>query len=258
MHKIMKLIGTILLLGVTLLIILMCFDVYAQDYIIPTQGSVNASISDKGVNRIAIANDRITQVIGNEDEYIIESDANLGQIFLTPMLKDPQSISIRLVTEREKIIDMKFKIKKIDPQTINLKYKDNTISTAPNQGSNPNFINTSFSNNQMSGNTETQQVIDNLKLVYSSKLHGEKLKTIGCLKQNKNLRNLKLVEATQYSLNRQVIVKAVISNPKKEEILLKEIDFSNCMGIVKAVSLGANRLAQGTHTTIYVVGQDGK
>lgn len=260
MRRKMKLVEISSVLGVTLLMVFTCFVASAQDYIIPSQGSVNASISDTGVNHIAVSNDRIIEVIGNEDEYIIESDANLGQIYLTPILKSPQNISLRLITEREKIIDVKFKIKKIEPQTLNLKYKNdsNISSIGSNSSANPNFINNNFINNQMGSNTVSQEVIDNLKLAYSNKLHGSKLPVLGCLKINSKLKTLKLIEATQYSVNKQVIVKAVVSNPKSDPILLNEIDFSNCMKIVKAVSLDNNRLAQGMSTTIYMVGQDGK
>jgi hypothetical protein len=240
---------------------MMCFEIraQAQDYIILPQGNTIANISDKGVNRIAISNDRITQVIGNEDEYIIESDANLGQVFLTPILKEPQEISLRLVTEREKIIDVKFKIKKIEPQTILLKYKNDSNTTIPALGSdNLSPVNSSSSMNQMSSNTETQQIIDNIKLVYSNKLVGIKLTTLGCLKTTDKLKSVKLMEATQYSVNKQIIVRAIISNSKKSEILLSEKDFSNCMAIVKAVSLDSNKVMHGVNTTIYMVGQDGK
>jgi hypothetical protein len=262
MPKIIKLVGITALLVLTLAITFLCIEVYAQDYIAPEQGPVVANISDKGVNRIAIGNDRITQVIGNEDEYIIESDANLGQIFLTPILKSPQEISLRLVTEREKIIDVKFKIKKIEPQTINLKYKDSSNPTNSNLGNHliagSNIINNNFSITQMSGNTETQQIIDNLKLAYSNKLHGIKLPTLSCFNKNSKLKSLKLIEATQYSVNKQIIVKAVVSNTNKTEISLNESDFVNCMSTVKAVSLESNRLTKGLDITIYMVGQDGK
>jgi hypothetical protein len=262
--------GLVWLLGI---ISLTSFYTLAHDYIVPHQGLVIASISDKGVNRIAIENDRIAQVIGNEDEYIIESDANLGQIFLTPVLKTPQEISLRFLTERDKIIDVKFAIKKIEPQTINFKYKNesNTASSnlstdsSINSNAKPNLniaansnIVTSGGSNQISSDIAAQQIIDNLKLAYSNKLQGVKLSTLGCLKQNNTFKGLKLVEATQYNLNKQIIVKAVLTNRKKEELLLSEQDFSNCMRVIQAVSLEKNQLAPGASTIIYLVGKDGK
>ena len=252
------------------------FSALAQDYIVPLQGSVMASVSDKGVNRIAIENDRIAQVIGNEDEYIIESDANLGQIFLTPVLKSPQEISLRFLTERDKIIDVKFTIKKIEPQTINFKYKNEPNAAGSNFSKdlgastnlNPNhnlqivpntniIVSGGSSANQISSDA-TQQIIDNVKLAYSNKLQGVTLPTLGCIKQNSSFKGIKLVEATQYNLNKQIIVKAVVVNHRKEDVSLNEKDFSNCIKVVQAVSLDKNQLVPEARATVYLVGKDGK
>ena len=233
-----------------------CFA-QAHDYMVPEQGLITASISDKGVNRIAIENDRIAQVIGNEDEYIIESDANLGQIFLTPTLRAPQEISLRFLTERDKIIDAKLMIKKIEPQTINFKYKNDANPVNVNTILQP--ISTSVTRaNQIDSDNATQQIIANLKLAYSNKLPGIKLATLGCLGQTNKLKGLKLVEATQYNLNKQIIVKAVVTNNQKDELRLNEADFASCMQMVEAIALDKQQLAPKAKTTIYLVGKDGK
>ena len=99
MNKTNKLLKESCVVAIMVIISLTNLYAQAQDYIVSSKGLVRPSISDKGVNRIAIENDRIAQVIGNEDEYIIESDANLGQVFLTPVLKAPQEISLRFLTE---------------------------------------------------------------------------------------------------------------------------------------------------------------
>ena len=266
MSKISKLFKFKKLVGV-IAILLTNIDAFSKDYIVPSNGPALASISDKGLNRIAIENDRIAQVIGNEDEYIIESDANLGQIFCTPILKEPQEISLRLVTERDKIIDTKFKIKKIEPQTINFKYKNDSALSLLNQKVNLNAPNIVANNSKamdagvgsspMSDNMQEQQIINNLKLAHNNKLQGIKLSSLGCLKHNANFKGLKLIEANQYSLNKQIILKAIIANTTGKRIFLKESDFTNCMKIVKAVSIDANQLENGTNTTIYMVGNDG-
>lgn len=258
MNKMIRLFKICRLVGVLSIISLTNFYAHAQDYIISTQGLVIASISDKGVNRIAIENDRIAQVIGNEDEYIIESDANLGQIFLTPTLKAPQEISLRLLTERDKIIDTKFVIKKIDPQTINFKYKNEANAGIASFSSNPNSIVDGFISNQLGVNDEVQQIIENIKLVYSNKLQGIDLPILGCLKNNSKFKGIKLAKATQYNLNKRLIVKAIITNRSKEELLLNESEFSNCMKLTQAVSLDKNHLFPGNSTTVYLVGKDGR
>lgn len=232
----------------------------AQEFIIPLKGPVTASISDKGVNRISVANDRIAQVIGNEEEYIIESDANLGQIFLSPALKSIQEISLRLLTESEKTIDVKFIVKKLEPQTIVFKY--NSEAAAPVYNLNP-----SYSFKQMIPsleqknitNNQNQLVIDAIKLVNSNKLKAIDLPILGCLNQNSRLKGIKLVKASQYSFAKQMLViTAEVVNKNKTPVLLEEQDFSNCMKLTNAVALTKNQLAPRETTMLYLVGQDGK
>ena len=231
----------------------------AQDYIVPNNGIVVADVSDKGVNRISIENDRISQIIGNEDEYILESDANLGQIFLTPSLKEASDINIRLVTEREKIIDAKLKVKKIEPQTINFKYEANaTINTSVASSNDQNLTNGSFSVRSVDDITVEQQVIDNLKLVYNNKVPGTKVPALGCLKTNYFSKKLKLEDATLYALNDQIIIKAVIKSISPEKINLNESNFLGCLKVVKAVSIDNHHLNKGMNATVYMVGKDGK
>jgi len=261
-NKINKLLG---ILGILLINI----TAIAQDYIIPNNGQIIVNISDKGVNRIAIENDRIAQVIGNEDEYIIESDANLGQIFLTSSLKDLQEISVRFLTEREKIIDAKLIVKQIEPQTIIFKYKSD-ISESVSQGSSvpgstiggkshtslvklPSEYKTSSN-----ANNDKQHVIETIKLVYNNQIQGTSLPNLSCLKNNPKTKSLKLVQATQYLLKKQTVIKAVVSNANKNNMLFEPQDFSNCMTSVTAVALNSNQLAPKETTTIYMVGHNGK
>ncbi len=262
-NKINKLLG---LLGILLINI----TAIAQDYIIPNNGQIIVSISDKGVNRIAIENDRIAQVIGNEDEYIVESDANLGQIFLTSSLKNLQEISVRFLTEREKIIDAKLIVKQIEPQTIIFKYKSdasesvsqiNSISSAMIRGmSHASLVKYTpeYKSTLSNTNNDKQQIIEAIKLVYNNKVQGASLPNLSCLKNNPKTKSLKLVQATQYILKKQAVIKAVVSNPNKGEMLFEPQDFSNCMTPVTAVALNSNQLAPKETTTIYMVGQNEK
>lgn len=255
----------LILLGILLINV----ETLAQDYIVPANGQVVASISDKGVNRIAIENDRIAQVIGNEDEYIIESDSNLGQVFLSTELKATKEISVRFLTEREKIIDVKFTVKQIEPQTIVLKYKNEanefiSSSTAhssfsKNSNLNSPLIQTKQALEQKSNATnDKQQIIEMIKLVYNNKVQGANLSKLSCLKQNPKLNGLKIVQATQYPLKKQTVVKAMIANNSKKEIILDPQDFSRCMTLVTAVVLNNNTLAPKANTSIYLVGRDEK
>lgn len=232
----------------------------AQEYIIPEQGQVKANISDKGINRISVENDRIAQVIGNEEEYIIESDANLGQIFLTPALKSTKEISLRLITEREKTIDAKFLVKELEPQTISFKYKKELDAPIYNTNSsyNSRTITPSKDHNQESNN-QNQKIIEAIKLVNSNKLKSIDLPSLSCLNHNKNLKGVKLVKANQYSFaNQMLVIKAEVVNKNKTSIYLKEQDFGNCMRFTNAVALTKSQLESKDSSIIYLVGKDGK
>lgn len=250
------------ILKLTALAIIIATSSYslAQEYIVPLKGPVTASISDKGVNRISVENDRIAHVIGNEEEYIIESDANLGQIFLSPALKSIQEISLRLLTESERTIDVKFIVKKLEPQTIIFKY--NSEAAAPVYNLNP-----TYSSKQMTpvleqkniSNNQNQVVIDAIKLVNSNKLKALDIPILGCLNQNSRLKGIKLVKASQYSFAKQMLViTAEMVNKNKTPVLLEEQDFSNCIKFTNAVALTKNQLALGEATILYLVGKDGK
>ncbi len=233
----------------------------AQEYVVPLKGQVVVTISDKGVNRISVENDRIAQVIGNEEEYIIESDANLGQIFLSPALKSIQEISLRLLTEREKTIDVKFLVKKLEPQTITFKYKSEVDAPVYNLSPaayNPNQITTSVERKNTSNN-QNQIVIDAIKLVDSNKLKAIDVPILSCLNQNSKLKGVKLIKASQYSFAKQLLViKVQVINKNKTSVLLEEQDFSNCMKFTNAVALTKNQIEPSETTIIYLVGKDGK
>ena len=97
-----------------------------------------------------------------------------------------------------------------------------------------------------------------IKLVYSDKVQGFNLPSLSCLKQNPKLNGLKIVQATQYSLKKQTVIKAMIANNSKKGMLLDPQDFSRCMNLVTAVVLNNNTLAPKASTSIYLVGRDEK
>ena len=232
----------------------------AQEYVISPQGQVKANISDKAINRISVENDRIAQVIGNEEEYIIESDVNLGQVFLTPALKSIKEISLRLITEREKTIDVKFIVKELEPQTISLKYKKELDAPVydMNSSNSSRLVTTSIDHKHES-NKQSQKIIDAIKLVSSNKLKSIDLPSLSCLNQNKNLKGIKLIKASQYSFAKQMLViKMEVINKNKSSIYLKEQDFGDCIRFTNAVAITQNQLEPRANGIIYLVGKDGK
>lgn len=62
---------------------------------------VEAAICPDSMNRIAIANDRITHIFGDEGTFESQNDENTGQVFLKPTLENgTKSLSLTLITEQ--------------------------------------------------------------------------------------------------------------------------------------------------------------
>ncbi|NBX70249.1 MAG: hypothetical protein EBR01_15020, partial [Proteobacteria bacterium] len=61
---------------------------------------IKAHISNDSMNRIAVANDRITQVFGDSEAYEAQTEESTGQIFLKPTIENAnKSLAITLITE---------------------------------------------------------------------------------------------------------------------------------------------------------------
>lgn len=62
---------------------------------------VEATICADSMNRLAVSNDRITQVFGDEGTFESQNDENTGQIFLKPTLENgTKDLSLTLITEQ--------------------------------------------------------------------------------------------------------------------------------------------------------------
>jgi hypothetical protein len=62
---------------------------------------VEAAICPDSMNRIAIANDRITHIFGDEGTFESQNDENTGQVFLKPTVENgAKSLSLTLITEQ--------------------------------------------------------------------------------------------------------------------------------------------------------------
>ena len=83
---------------------------------------ITVQISSDSMNRIAFANDRISQVFGDEEAYTLQTDETRGQIFLKPSeANGDKPISITLTTEHNVVQDLELIPQKISTRTIILK-----------------------------------------------------------------------------------------------------------------------------------------
>lgn len=83
---------------------------------------LEVSISKDNLNRVAVTNDRITQVFGDEEAYVIQVDENSGQVFIKPSeLNGAKPISLTLITENGHTQDITLKPFEREASTVLLK-----------------------------------------------------------------------------------------------------------------------------------------
>jgi hypothetical protein len=62
---------------------------------------LKAIISADSMNRLAVANDRITQIFGDQEAYEVQTEESTGQLFLKPTLENGKKpLAITLITDR--------------------------------------------------------------------------------------------------------------------------------------------------------------
>ena len=109
---------------------------------------LKAVISSDSMNRLAVANDRITQIFGDHDAYEVQTEESTGQAFLKPTLENGKKpLAITLITENGLTQDMMLEPVERDAATVILK------NTTPASGdtNNGQVANTHSSSFQPSG-----------------------------------------------------------------------------------------------------------
>jgi hypothetical protein len=80
---------------------------------------IEASICASSMNRIAVANDRITQIFGDEGTFESQNDEATGQVFLKPTVDNgSKNLSLTLITEQGVTQDLTLKPTATSPKTI--------------------------------------------------------------------------------------------------------------------------------------------
>ncbi len=226
------------------------FGSEAKDYKVVDNQPVHATISTKGVNRIATENDRIAEVIGNQNEFIMESDADRGEVFLTPHLQEGKKTKITLITEQGKHIELLLTITAEEPQVIQLQNQATAMTPeiAP-----PTPYASSYKGSMKEETLSKQEVFEILQSMHRSEKKGEPLRRLGCLSQHPSLA---LEQASYWRFGARTAIKADIQNRSKNTIKLQESDFKHCLGTVEAVAMEETELATKASTSVYVVGRD--
>ncbi len=83
---------------------------------------LKAIISADSMNRLAVANDRITQIFGDQEAYEVQTEESTGQLFLKPSLENGKKpLSVTLITENGLTQDMTLEPVERDAATVILK-----------------------------------------------------------------------------------------------------------------------------------------
>ena len=71
-----------------------------QQLVMQPDKRLKAVISDNAMNRLAVVNDRITQVFGDQEAYELQSEETTGQIFIKPTAENEKKpLSLTIITE---------------------------------------------------------------------------------------------------------------------------------------------------------------
>ena len=83
---------------------------------------LKAIISCDSMNRLAEANDRITQIFGDNDAYEVQTEESTGQLFLKPTAENGKKpLSVTLITENGATQDMVLQPQEREATTVILK-----------------------------------------------------------------------------------------------------------------------------------------
>lgn len=92
---------------------------------------LEAKIAANTINRLAVVNDRILNVFGEEDTFTMQTDERTGQVFIKPLNNSGQELFITLITENGITQDLTLIPSLSQAATIILKPAVNNVSLPP-------------------------------------------------------------------------------------------------------------------------------
>jgi type-F conjugative transfer system secretin TraK len=103
----------------------------SQNFHLNPGSKIQGVISSKELNRIAVKDDRISQIFGVSGHFVVESDENHGQIFIKSTDSgNKDNLALTIVTEKGITQDLYLKQKDISSQFIELQHKTSNTKKA--------------------------------------------------------------------------------------------------------------------------------
>lgn len=92
-----------------------------QTYAVRHQDQVDITLSATEMNRLSLQDDRIHQVFGLTDAYMLETDEQGGQIFLKALSPTAPPLTVTLISEKGRTYDVRVQLQAQGAQSILLK-----------------------------------------------------------------------------------------------------------------------------------------
>ena len=191
-----------------------------------------AEISQNSINRISVDDDRIAQVFGNED-LVIETDNNTGQIFLRT--KQDKPIDLSIITEKQVTLDLRLLPKNIPAETIIIKI---------NKPTEPVKI-----------NAKTTSYLEEITTLMVAMANGKNITGFQVNTVNKEILlwdKIELLQTTEYVGRKLIGEIYTLTNKTKERLFLTETQFGWQKGVA-GVAIKKHALAPNDTTQIYVI-----
>lgn len=190
-------------------------------------------ISQDSINRISVDDDRIAQVFGLNEDLVIETDNNTGQIFLRT--KQTKPIDLSIITEKHVTLDLRLQPKSIAGETIIIK---------TNKLTEPCKL-----------NAKTTSYVEQITTLMLSMATEQHITSYTLTKVHKKILlwdNIDLLQTSEYVGNNLIGEIYSLTNKTKNRLFLTETQFG-WQPKVAGVAIKKHAIAPGETTQIYVI-----
>ena len=198
-----------------------------------TQHRLVANISLDAINRIYVEDDRIAEVFGLNEDLVIETDNNTGQIFLRT--KQDKPIDLSIITEKQVTLDLRLLPKNIPGETIVIKTNKPTEIAKIN--------------------AKTTSYLQELTALILAMANNKNIVGYRVNKVNKEILlwdKIALLQTSQYISNKLIGEIYSLTNKTRDRIFLTETQFG-WQKDVAGVAIKKHTLAPDETTQIYII-----
>lgn len=192
-----------------------------------------ADISLNSINRIYVEDDRIAQVFGLNEDLVIETDNNTGQIFLRTKQNKPIDLSV--ITEKQVTLDLRLLPKDISGETI--------------------IIKTNKPTDPAKTSAKTTSYLDQITTLMLAMANNQSITNFTINKVHKRILlwdKIDLLQTSEYIGNKLIGEVYSLTNKTQDRIFLTETQFGWQKGVA-AVAIKKHALAPKETTPIYVI-----